>query len=177
MPLDTYRVNRGPASKGWGIEPFSGSSRRHRNRDGDRLTKSGATPCDGGVIQSGILNPHLLALLARVRHTNTIVIADSMFPSWPGLVEVDLSLVYGIPTIPQVLSAVLANWKCGAAWMASEFEGSNDSAVRDEFRRAFGAVPLVLESHRSLKLRVPRAMGLIRTGEARIYTNVVLESA
>jgi D-ribose pyranase len=129
------------------------------------------------VIQSGILHPQLLALLARVRHTNTLVIADSMFPSWPGLIEVDLSLVYGVPTVPQVLSAVLANWKCGTAWMAGEFEKHNPVAVLEEFRGAFGAVPLVLEPHLQLKERVPRALGLIRTGEARIYTNVVLESA
>lgn len=129
------------------------------------------------MIQSGILNPQLLALLARVRHTNTLVIADSMFPSWPGLIEVDLSLVYGIPTVPQVVSAVLANWKCGTAWMAAEFEKHNPVAVLEEFRGAFGDLPLVLEPHRQLKERVPRALGLIRTGEARIYTNVVLESA
>lgn len=129
------------------------------------------------MIQSGLLNPHLLSLLARVRHTNTLVIADSMFPSWPGLIEVDLSLVYGIPTIPQVLAAVLANWKCGTATMAVEFEAHNAAAVRDEFRSALGSVPLVLEPHLRLKERVPGALGLIRTGEARIYTNVVLESA
>ena len=134
-------------------------------------------PCSFRVIQSGILNPQLLALLARVRHTNTLVIADSMFPSWPGLIEVDLSLVYGVPTVPQVVSAVLANWKCGTAWMAGEFEKHNPAAVLEEFRGAFDAVPLVLEPHLQLKERVPRALGLIRTGEARIYTNVVLESA
>ena len=129
------------------------------------------------MIQSGILNPQLLALLARVRHTNSLVIADSMFPSWPGLIEVDLSLVYGIPTVPQVLASVLANWKCGTAWMAGEFELHNPVTVREEFREAFGAVPLVREPHLQLKERVPRALGLIRTGEARIYTNVVLESS
>ncbi|MBL9173380.1 MAG: RbsD/FucU family protein [Verrucomicrobiales bacterium] len=129
------------------------------------------------MLQSGILNPRLLDLLARVRHTNTLVIADSMFPSWPGLVEVDLSLVYGIPTVPQVLAAVLAHWKCGVARMASEFERHNDAAVVGEFRRVLGSVPLQLEAHLDLKQRVPGALGLVRTGETRIYTNVILESA
>jgi len=129
------------------------------------------------MLRSGILNPHLLSLLGRVRHTNTLVIADSMFPSWPGLAEVDLSLVYGIPTVPQVLAAVLAHWKCGAAWMASEFEANTPPEVRGEFHKALGATPLTLEPHLQFKQRVPRALGLIRTGEARIYTNVILESA
>ena len=128
------------------------------------------------MLQSGILNPHLLALLARVRHTNTLVIADSMFPHWPGLVEVDLSLIYGVPSVPQVVAAVLANWKCGTAWMAAEFAAHNNPAVQAEFRGAFGAVKPVFEPHLQLKTRVPKALGLIRTGESRIYTNVVLES-
>lgn len=129
------------------------------------------------MLQSGILNPHLLSLLARIRHTNTLVIADSMFPSWPGLETVDLSLVYGIPTVPQVLEAVLANWKCGAAWMAEEFRQHNPAGVQAEFVQALHGAPLHWEPHLALKSRVPKALGLIRTGERRIYTNVVLESA
>ncbi len=129
------------------------------------------------MIRSGICNPHLLSLLSRVRHTNTVVLADSMFPHWPGLVEVDLSLVMGIPTLPQVLAAVLAQWNAGTAWMAEEFLQHNPESVIGEFRSAFGSTPLHLEPHSNLKLRVPKALGVIRTGEHRIYTNVVLESA
>lgn len=129
------------------------------------------------MLRSGILNPHLLALLARIRHTNTLVIADSMFPSWPGVPEVDLSLTFGVPTVPQVLAAILANWKCGAAWMAAEFEAYQPLEVREEFRQSLGGAPLNLEPHLQFKERVPAALGLIRTGEARIYTNVILESA
>lgn len=129
------------------------------------------------MLQSGILNPHLLSLLARVRHTNTLVIADSMFPSWPGVETVDLSLIYGIPTIPQVVSAILAHWKAGPAWMAEEFKTTNDSIVQREFLQALSGVRLEFEPHLHLKKRVPGSLGLIRTGEARIYTNLILESA
>lgn len=129
------------------------------------------------MLQSGILNPQLLALLARVRHTNTLVVADSMFPSWPGIETVDLSLVYGIPTVPQVIAAILANWNAGAIWMATEFLAHNDAATQAEFRSSVGQTPLSFEAHLDLKRRIPGALGLIRTGERRIYTNLVLESA
>ncbi len=129
------------------------------------------------MLRSGILNPHLLSLLARVRHTNTIVIADSMFPHWPGLVEVDLSLVYGIPTVPQVVAAVLAEWKAGPVWMAEEFRRTNDDGVQQEFAAAIRGAEVRFEPHLALKARVPGALGVVRTGETRIYTNVVLESA
>jgi len=129
------------------------------------------------MIETPILNPHLLSLLARVRHTNRIVIADAMFPSWPDMEEVDLSLVAGIPTIPQVLAAIRATWKPGAIWMAEEFNRHNDAAVRAEFTEALGeGCPITFEPHLRIKERVPGSTGLIRTGEMRIYTNVVMES-
>jgi D-ribose pyranase len=130
------------------------------------------------MIQTTVLNPLLLELLGRVRHTNRLVIADAMFPSWPGVDEVDLSLVAGVPTVPQVLRAVLSCWTPGAVWMAEEFLAHNGELVRGEFDRALGVSMgcRVWEPHVVLKERIPGATGLIRTGEMRIYTNVVLES-
>ena len=37
------------------------------------------------MLKHGILNPALLELLGRFRHTNTLVIADRGFPFWPGV--------------------------------------------------------------------------------------------
>jgi len=130
------------------------------------------------MIETRILNPHLLAMLARVRHTNRLVIADAMFPSWPDVPEVDLSVVAGLPTITQVLEAVAAVWNPGVVWMAEEFHQHNDAAVLGEFMGALGlaAGRVTFEPHLSVKARVPGSTGLIRTGEMRIYTNVVLES-
>jgi D-ribose pyranase len=46
----------------------------------------------------GILNPQINSLLGRVRHTNTLVIADRAFPFWHRLEIVDISLIDKIPT-------------------------------------------------------------------------------
>jgi D-ribose pyranase len=70
------------------------------------------------MLKTGLLNPHVLSLLARVRHTNTLVIADRGFPSWPTLETVDLSLVDGVPTVLQVLAAIRPNFVIGEAFMA-----------------------------------------------------------
>ena len=114
--------------------------------------------------------------MARVRHTNTLVIADSMFPHWPSVPEVDLSLVYGIPTVPDVIRAVLQHWKPGLAWIASEFELHNPARVRREFAQAFGDVKVVPVPHLQLKARVPGSIGLIRTGDTVQYANTILIS-
>src|SRR5688572_31301988 len=77
------------------------------------------------MLKNGILNPQLLNLLARFRHTNTLVIADRGFPFWPQIETVDISLVDDVPTVLQVLSAVRNQCVIGKVWMAKEFLKSN----------------------------------------------------
>jgi D-ribose pyranase len=129
------------------------------------------------MLTSGILNPSLLSLLARVRHTNTLVIADWAFPFWPQIETVDLSLTAGVPTVLQALAAVRAHWKCGEIFMAQEFLGHNDRRMRNAFVKGCHGAELKFEPHLELKKRVPHAIGLIRTGDATLYSNMVLVSA
>jgi D-ribose pyranase len=129
------------------------------------------------MLKSGILNPHILSLLARVRHTNTLVIADRGFPFWPQIETVDISLVDGIPRVLDVLNAIRANYVIGNAWMAEEFHGANHARIHKEFAAAFAGVPLTFEPHIEFKERVPHAIGLIRTGDAVPYANMIIESA
>ncbi len=129
------------------------------------------------MLKSGILNPQILSLLARVRHTNTLVIADRGFPSWADLETVDISLVDGIPTVLQVLQAVLPNFDCGQIWMAKEFLDENSKETQDAFKRAAGQIPIRFEPHIEFKKRVPGATGLIRTGDVTQYANLILVSA
>lgn len=129
------------------------------------------------MLKTGILNPQLNSLLARVRHTNTLVIADRGFPFWPGIETVDVSVVDDLPNVLQILRAVRANFVVGAAWMAEEFRGANDANVQAEFAKTLDGVKLVYEPHATFKKRVPGAIGLIRTGDTTQYANIILESA
>ena len=128
------------------------------------------------MLVRGILNPHLLSLLARVRHTNALVIADRGFPSWPGLETVDLALVDGIPTVLQVLAAVRQNFVVAEAYMAEEFLRVNSPTTKKAFAGALKGTTLVHQPHVEFKQRVPRAIGLIRTGDTIQYANMVLVS-
>jgi D-ribose pyranase len=129
------------------------------------------------MIKTGILNPHILSLLARVRHTNTLVIADRGFPFWPTIETVDISLVDDVPTVLQVLQALRTNFVVGKAWMAEEFCRANTTEVQAAFASTLDGVALAYEPHNEFKRRVPHAIGLIRTGDATQYANIVLESA
>ncbi len=128
------------------------------------------------MLINGIINPQLLSLISRIRHTNTLVIADAAFPFWNMIETVDLTLVRGVPTIPQVLDALLPNWKCGNIWMAEEFRSTNPEEVQDNFERCCRGIRRQFEPHLTFKKSVPSAIGLIRTGDTTAYGNMILES-
>jgi D-ribose pyranase len=129
------------------------------------------------MLKTGILNPALNSLLARVRHTNTLVIADRGFPSWPMIETVDLSLIDGIPSVLEVVHALRPNFIVDQVWMAEEFLKHNDAKTRRAFADAWKGVPIAHEPHVEFKKRVPHAIGLIRTGETVQYANMILQSA
>src|SRR5258708_26844554 len=117
------------------------------------------------MLDKGVLNPRILSLLARVRHTNALVIADRGFPFWPEIETVDISLVNDVPTVLQVLAAVRANGSYSQAFMAREFQKHNSTATRATFANAFAGIPVKFEPHVQFKKRVPHAIGFIRTGD------------
>jgi D-ribose pyranase len=129
------------------------------------------------MLKTGILNPQINALLARVRHTNALVIADRGFPFWPEVETVDISLVDGIPTVLDVLTAIRSNFVIGKAWMAAEFLENNTDTVHTAFAEALKGIPLAHERHVEFKRRVPAAVGLIRTADTVQYANIIIESA
>src|SRR5262245_61231673 len=99
------------------------------------------------MLKTGILNPQLLSLLARVRHRNSLVIADRGFPFWPDIETVDLSLVDDVPTVLQVLAAIRPSFQVGQAIMAREFQKHNSAATRAKFAKALAGVPTKFEPH------------------------------
>ena len=129
------------------------------------------------MIKTGILNPQLNSLLSRVRHTNTLVIADRGFPYWPQIETIDISLVDDIPKVIDVLRAVKDNFVIGQVFAAAEFLDENTPDVTDQLGNALLGIPITYEPHIEFKLRVPHAIGLIRTGDTTQYSNLILESA
>lgn len=129
------------------------------------------------MLKNGILNPNLLALIARVRHTNTVVIADRGFPFWKELETIDLALMDGIPTVLQVVAALRMHGHYDQAWMAEEFTVNNGSETRQRYDQALHGISVSYEPHPAFKQRVPAAVGLIRTGDVIPYANLILRSA
>ncbi len=135
------------------------------------------------MLQEGILNPQLNDLLSRIRHTNTLVIADWAFPYWNDVEIVDLSLTRGIPLITDLLDVLKNNFKVGHIWQAEEFLNTNPDEVItkyndsfDGFNRLYPELEVSRLPHNDFKKMVPDAIGLIRTGDPTAYGNIILES-
>jgi D-ribose pyranase len=129
------------------------------------------------MLKTGILNPAINSLLSRVRHTNTLVIADRGFAFWPQIETVDISLVDDIPRVIDVLAAIQRNFSLGRVFAAQEFLARNSPQTASELENSLLGIPITFEPHIEFKKRVPAAIGLIRTGDTTQYANLILESA
>ena len=129
------------------------------------------------MLIGGILNPAIVSLLCRVRHTNTLVIADRGFPYWPEIETIDISLVDDVPQVMDVLLAIKGNYSIGRVYVAQQFLTENTPATISALDNALLGVPITYEPHDDLKKRVPKAIGLIRTGDTTQYANLIIESA
>ena len=135
------------------------------------------------MLQEGILNPAVNDLLSRIRHTNTLVIADWAVPYWKELEIVDLSLTKGIPLITDLLGLLKDNFKVGRIWQAEEFLATNPEEIIANYDAKFNSfkglnpeVEVTRLAHNDFKKLVPKSIGLIRTGDPTAYGNVILES-
>ncbi|AKK10783.1 D-ribose pyranase [Corynebacterium uterequi] len=120
------------------------------------------------MLKSGILNAQLAHALARLGHTDTIVIADCGLPVPEGVELVDLALVFGVPTFEQVWHAVTDALEIEAVTIAD--------ATPAEVRALLPAeLSEVIEvDHEQLKAEVARARVVVRSGSTTAYSNVIL---
>lgn len=120
----------------------------------------------------GLLNAALAAEVARLGHTDEVVVADCGLPlPRAGPAVVDLAVVAGVPSFEAVLRALLAEVVVEGGTAAAEVEAANPACTA--LLRGLVA-PLELVAHEELKRRVAGARLVVRTGEARPFANVVL---
>src|SRR5436309_15706978 len=103
------------------------------------------------MLRTGILNPAINSLLSRVRHTNTVVIADRGFPFWPQIETVDLSLIDVIPTALNVVAAIRPNFIVARAFLAEEFLSHNSEPIKSRFVAALAGVDITYEAQAAFK--------------------------
>jgi D-ribose pyranase len=125
------------------------------------------------VLRSGIINAELARLLATLRHTDRIVIADSGLPvPAAGPPTVDLAVVYGVPPFDVVLHAVIDLIVVEAAAVAEEIAEGNPACLQ-LIKNTVPVAPRRIP-HETFKAEVAGTRAVVRTGEATPYANVIL---
>lgn len=119
----------------------------------------------------GILNDALSWHLARLGHTDTVVVADCGLPRPAGVPVVDLALTFGVPSFAAVVDALAGEIVVERAAVARETAGRNPAATQLLLGH-FGEPEWI--THDELKARSARARLVVRSGEASPYANVIL---
>ena len=128
------------------------------------------------MLRNGVINGQLASVLARFRHVNTLAIVDGPFPSYQGVELVDLALVKGFPSIPDVLDAILPLMELTGLYMANEFSEKVDGITVEKYKKHHGGIPTILIPHEEFKLKVGQALAIIHTGDSVPYSSVILKS-
>ena len=118
--------------------------------------------------KNGILNAQLAGLLARLGHTDTVVVADCGLPVPAGVPVVDLALVFGVPRFNDVLAALLAELEVESVTVADQAPQMVHDLIPE-------GVEMIAEiDHEDLKEMVAGAAFVVRTGETTPYANAIL---
>jgi D-ribose pyranase len=125
--------------------------------------------------KGGILHPEICKLLAASGHTDYITICDRGFPVPEGPSRIDLALVDGIPTVLDVLRAVVSEWTLDRVIITQEMTEISPQHV-EAIRAIVGDVPLDVRSHLELKHLSRTARGTIRTGDTTPWGNILIVS-
>ena len=126
--------------------------------------------------RSGLLHPDLSALVARAGHTQTIVLADTGLPVPAATPCIELGVTAGLPALLDVLRAVLSELVVEGATVATETRRQSPgwyAELRGVLEGVMDGAPAEI-SHEELKAALPRALAVVRTGEATPYANVIL---
>jgi D-ribose pyranase len=128
------------------------------------------------MLKNGIINGQLASAIARFRHVNTLAIVDGPFPSYPGVELIDLALVKGFPTIPQVLDELLPLLDLTGLYLANEFEEKVPAETVAKYKKHHHGLPAIMIPHEEFKARVGQSLAIIHTGDAVPYSSVILKS-
>jgi D-ribose pyranase len=128
------------------------------------------------VKRHGHLNREVSRVLARMGHTDSVVIADCGLPVPEGVECIDVSIARGEPAFVRVLDSVLADFKAERAVFATEAKEFNPAVAARASLLSTQQVLVEFVTHETLKELTRHARAVIRTGEATTFANVVLYS-
>ncbi|WP_147803703.1 D-ribose pyranase [Alkalicoccus halolimnae] len=123
--------------------------------------------------KNGILNRDIAGILAKLGHTDEIVIADCGLPIPDDVLCIDVSLRLGYPDFAEIFKLLMKEMQVEGLVAAEESSTSNSKVTQIiEHQQLF----LTYIPHELFKERTRKAKVIIRTGENTPYANVILQA-
>lgn len=130
-----------------------------------------------------LLNAPLSAAIARMGHTDGLVICDAGLPIPKGPERIDLAVTPGLPGFLDVLKAAVSELQVERVLIASEMAAVSPG-LEEALRGIVSGIaatqgrPVALETvpHTEFKRRSAETVAIVRTGECTPYANVILYS-
>lgn len=130
-----------------------------------------------------LLNADISALIARLGHTDTLVISDAGLPIAASTTRIDLALTQGVPGFLPVLEVVTSEMQVQTVVLACEMQQHNPQlhasvlAQLDHLQCQQGnQIAIHYVSHQHFKQQIVNSRAVIRTGECSPYANILLEA-
>ena len=128
------------------------------------------------MIEVGLLNRDLVALLSKMGHGDQFLLCDAGFAIPDGLPVVDLSLTVNVPTVDTVLTEILKYFSIEKVIFAQEQLDANPKKLQKLMAILGESIEQETIGHSELKQRSRSVKGVIRTGDFSAYTNLILVS-
>ena len=125
--------------------------------------------------KSTLLNSDLSRVISQMGHTQTLTIGDAGLPVPKGVERIDLAVVKGLPGFLDVLDAVLTELHVEKIILAEEIKTVNPEMEADVLKR-FPGIAVEYVPHETFKVCTKSSEAIVRTGETKAYSNVILQS-
>lgn len=131
--------------------------------------------------KSPLLNAEISHVIARLGHTDQLVIADAGLPVPASSQRIDLALTAGVPTFLQVFKVVTHEMQVERAILAEEIVEKNPqlheallAQLKQLEQHQGNTISLEYISHESFKVQTEHSQAVVRSGECSPYANVIL---
>ena len=127
--------------------------------------------------KSGILNSKLSQIIARMGHTDKLIICDSGLPIPKGAEVVDLALSTNIPRFLETMQVVLQELQIEGAVVANEME-TQSNGLYTKVCSMLEDIQIDKVDHETFKELTKNndTTCFVRTGEATPFANIILVS-
>lgn len=120
-----------------------------------------------------VLNPDISRSIAKLGHTEYLVIGDAGLPIPKEAEIIDVSVTKGVPSFMDVFNAVAQELVIESYIFASEAIESNPEFVT-QIKAVLTDKQAMTVSHEEFKTLMKKAKTVIRTGECSSFANIIL---